>query len=121
MEGVQACIRGLAPLTDSQHQLKSQALQIGSDLAQTRWMLIEQRQNPLPATFLVLLGFWLTMLFTSFGLFAPRNATVITVLSLSALSISGAIFLILEMNSPLDGIIKVSSAPMHRALSHLGK
>jgi protein-S-isoprenylcysteine O-methyltransferase Ste14 len=104
-----------------QRQLQTQAVQISSDLAQMRWMLIEQRQKSLPPTLLVVLVFWLAVLFTSFGLFAPRNATVITVLCISALSVSGALFLILEMNSPLDGMIKISSAPLHKALEHLGK
>ena len=121
IEGVQAMIRGLVPHTDTQRTLQAQALQLGNDMAQMRWMLIEQRQKALPTTFLVVLVFWLGMLFTSFGLFAPRNATVITVLSISALSVSGALFLILEMNSPLDGMIKVSSAPLHKALEHLGR
>jgi hypothetical protein len=61
------------------------------------------------------------MLHMSFGLFAPRNATVILVLLLCALSVSGAVFLILEMNHPLSGLIKVSSAPMLKALEHLGQ
>ena len=42
------------------------------------------------------------------------------VLFLCALSVSGAVFLILEMNHPLSGFIKVSSAPMVKALEHLG-
>jgi hypothetical protein len=46
---------------------------------------------------------------------------VITVLLISALSVSGAIFIILEMNHPLQGTIKVSSAPMRKALEHLGQ
>jgi len=121
MEEIQKRIRGLAPQTDTQRLLQSQALQISSDLAQMRWMLIEQRQKSLPTTFLVVLVFWLAMLFTSFGLFAPRNATVFAVLCISALSVSGALFLILEMNSPLEGMIKISSAPLHKALEHLGK
>ena len=65
--------------------------------------------------------FWLTMLHLSFGLLASRNWTVITVLLISALSVSGAIFIILEMNHPLQGMIKVSSAPMRKALEHLGQ
>ena len=121
MEGIQTRVRALAPQTDMQRQLQTQAVQISSDLAQMRWMLIEQRQKSLSPTLLVVLVFWLAMLFTSFGLFAPRNATVITVLCISALSVSGALFLILEMNSPLDGMIKISSAPLHKALEHLGK
>ena len=121
MEEIQVGIRNLAPRTDNQRLLQSQALQISSDLTQMRWMLIEQRHKSLPQTFLVVLVFWLAMLFASFGLFAPRNATVITVLFISAVSVAGALFLILEMNSPLDGMIKVSSAPLHKALEHIGK
>jgi len=60
-------------------------------------------------------------LHVSFGMLAPRNATVVAVLLICALSVSGAIFMILEMSHPLDGTIKVSSAPMRKALEHLGQ
>jgi hypothetical protein len=61
------------------------------------------------------------MLFTSFGLFAPFNATVIGVLLVCALSVAGAIFLVLEMDRPFEGLIQISSAPLQNALAHLGK
>ena len=121
MEMIQAKLRELARATDAQRQLLSQAEQISGDMLQARWLLIEQAQSALPLPFLVVLLFWLTMLHLSFGLFAPRNWTVITVLLISALSVSGAIFIILEMNHPLQGMIKVSSAPMRKALEHLGQ
>jgi hypothetical protein len=69
----------------------------------------------------VVLVFWLTAIFISFGLFAPRNATVTAALFVSGLSVSGAIFLILEMYAPFSGWIKISSAPLHFALAHLGE
>ncbi|WP_291987435.1 hypothetical protein [Candidatus Accumulibacter sp. ACC007] len=84
-------------------------------------MLIEQRATSLPTSLLVVLVVWLAVLFASFGMFAPRNATVIAVLCISALSVSGALFIILEMTQPLDGMIKVSSAPLHKAIELLGK
>jgi hypothetical protein len=121
MEEIQAKLRGLAPATDAQRQLLSQAEQITNDMLQARWLLIEQAQSALPMPFLVVLLFWLTMLHLSFALFAPRNATVFAVLLISALSMSGAIFIILEMNHPLQGMIKVSSAPMRKAMEHLGQ
>jgi hypothetical protein len=121
MEVVQAKLRELTPVTDAQRQLLAQAQQISGELLQFRWLLIEQTQNALPMPFLVMVLFWLTMLHMSFGLFAPRNAMVIVVLFLCALSVSGAIFLILEMNHPLSGTIKVSGAPMLKALQHLGQ
>ena len=100
MEMVQAELRGLTTATDAQRKLQSQAEQITGDMLQARWLLIEQAQSVLPITFLVVLLFWLSMLHLSFGLFAPRNWTVIIMLLISALSVSGAIFIILEMNHP---------------------
>jgi hypothetical protein len=71
--------------------------------------------------FLVILIFWLTMIFASFGLFAPRNATVIIVLFVCALSAAAALFMILELDQPYQGFIKISSAPLRNALVHLGQ
>ena len=65
--------------------------------------------------------FWLSILFCTFGLFAPHNATVMAALVLSAVAVSGSVFLILEMHRPFDGVMKVSPAPMHYALSRLGQ
>ncbi len=121
MELFQAQLRSMVPKTDAQSQLLAQARQIAADLLQTRWLLIEQSQSQLPTPFLVILLFWLTVLFASFGLFAPRNATVMAVLFVCACSVSTAIFLILEMNQPITGLIRVSNAPMLKALEHLGR
>lgn len=82
---------------------------------------MEQQQTPVPTVFLVLLIFWLTLLFMSFGLFAPRNTTVAAVLLVCAFSVASAIFLILEMSHPLDGFIKVSSAPLLKAVELIGE
>ena len=46
---------------------------------------------------------------------------MIATLFLCALSVSGAIFLILEMYTPYQGLIQVSSAPLREALAHLGR
>lgn len=122
VESFEDKIRELAPHNDAQRGLQARALQISGELAQTRWMVFEQiGESSIPGPFLVVLVIWLTVIFASFGLFAPQNATVIAVLLLCALSVSGAIFLILEMDTPLGGWMKVSSAPLRYALSHLGQ
>ena len=54
-------------------------------------------------------------------LVAPLNSTSVTALVTCAVSMSAAIFLILEMNHPLDGIIQVSSAPLEAALAVISK
>lgn len=111
----------LTPTTDAQRRLYDTAQHLLTDLRQSRWVLIQRSQRVIPLPFLVVLLFWLTMLHISFGLFAPRNVTVITVLFISALSVSGAIFIILDMTHPLQGVITVSGAPMRKALEHLGE
>ena len=83
--------------------------------------MMAQTRTPLPTPFLVVLVFWLSVLFGSFGLFAPRNATVVAAFLLSVAAVSGSLFVILEMSRPFEGLIKVSSAPMRYALSQLGK
>jgi Protein of unknown function (DUF4239) len=120
-DGVYNKIRELSPQNDSQRYLQTQALQLSADMMQAKWMLIEQSQTNLPKIFLVVLTFWLTVLFAQFALLAPRNLTTISALLICAISMSGAIFLILELNQPLEGTIKVSSAPLHKALSLIGK
>ena len=84
-------------------------------------MLFEQGGRSIPMPFLVLLIFWVTVIFLSFGLFAPRNATVVVTLFLCALSVSGAIFLIMELDRPFGGLIEISSAPLRNALASVGK
>ena len=114
-------IRKLSPKTEIQREIQSRTLQITQDLMGARWLLLVGAVNTIPPLFLVVLIFWLCLLFAGFGLFAPRNATVIVAFVLCALAVSSAIFLILEMNHPFNGLIKVSSLPMRYALSQLGQ
>jgi hypothetical protein len=120
LEAVQDDIRALKPSGEDQTWLRERALSISSDLSQTRWLLFEQRESSIHGAFLVVLIFWLTAIFLSFGLFAPRNLTVIVAFVLSAISVSGAIFLVLEMDQPFSGLIQISDAPVRDALKRLG-
>jgi hypothetical protein len=114
-------IQELSPKDEKQRALQSQALSAAAGLIQTRWLMYEQETNSISVPMLVTLIFWLAAIFTSFGLFAPRNATVITALFVAGGAASGAIFLILEMYAPFGGLIKLSSAPLRTALTQLGK
>jgi hypothetical protein len=114
-------LQELIPKNDAQRSLQAQALGIAVTLGQTRWLMFEQNTASVSVPLLVVLIFWLTIIFVSFGLFAPRNATVITSLFVSSVSVSAAIFLILEMYSPWAGMIQISSAPLRLALTHLGQ
>ena len=113
-------IQRLSPENDAQRSLKSQAEQLANDIGQMRWLLYEQAESSISVPLLVVVISWLAITFISVGLFAPSNYTVIVALMLAALSVSGAIFLIMELDMPFDGILQVSSAPMRNALEHLG-
>jgi len=112
----------LSPQNDAQRYLQSQALQVAADIAGTRWLLVQQvGKSSLPLSFIVLLIFWLTVIFASFGLFSPTNGTVIVVLFVCVLSAATSLFLILELDQPYQGLIKISSAPLHEALAVMGR
>ena len=120
LEGVQAKLRGLTPQNDAQRWLQSRALQISGELAEERWLLAAENASSVPRPFLATLVFWLTILFTAFGLFAPRHATVVAALLVCALSLSAAIVLILEMDRPFEGFVRLSAQPMGTALAQMG-
>lgn len=114
-------MRHLEPRDDFQRALYGQTLQIGMELGQKRSLLLEETGGSIPAPFLIVLVFWLALIFASFGLFAPTNSTVVGVLLACALSVAGAIFLILELDRPFQGLLQISSTPLHNALMHLGR
>jgi hypothetical protein len=107
--------------TDAQRALKSRAMDLAADMAQTRYRMQAQKESSVPPAFLVVLGLWLVTLFAGYGVLAPPNATVVTVLLVCALSIAAALFLMLELGRPFAGVIQVSSAPLQDALSQIGK
>ena len=121
VEGLADAIRGLTPRDDSQRALQSRAVELAEAQLQARWLIFAGAGPSVPLPFLVVLLFWLTITFASFGLFAPRNATVLAVLFVCALSIGSAVFLILEMDGPFDGLLKVSADPLRYALAHLNQ
>lgn len=114
-------IRGLSPQNDDQRWLKTRALDLCESLLSARWVVVGGAGTSVPRPFIAVLVFWLTLIFGCFGLFAPRNATVVALLLICALSVGGAMFLILEMDSAFDGLIKVSPEPLRYAYTRLNQ
>lgn len=111
----------LTPKNDAQRAMKSRALDLTTDLAQTRLRMLAQSESSIPMPFLIVLVAWLAVLFAGLGLLAPRNATVIAVIIVCILSVSGALFLILELDKPFEGIMQVSSTAFRNALARIGE
>ena len=120
-EAVFDMLQQLAPQNEAQRTMKAQALALASELGQMRWLLFEQAGSSISTPLVVIVVFWLAILFFSFGLFAPSNTTAVASLLVAALSVSGAILLILELDQPFSGMIRISSQPMQNALSQLGR
>src|SRR6516225_7778803 len=113
-------IQELAPANDVQRMLQNRATTIAIDIGQMRWLMVEQGYSPVSTPLVIVVVFSLTITFMSFGVHAPPNGTLIATVFLGALSVSGVMFLILEMYRPFGGLIPISSASLRAALAHLG-
>jgi hypothetical protein len=120
-EGFYEKIQDLVPKTDSQRTFQAQAMKTALDMGQARWQLFAQKGSSIPTPFLVIMVAWLTLILASFSLFAEPNAMAFVTLLICALAVSSAVFLILELDRPFDGMIQISSAPLRNALAQLGR
>jgi len=118
---VYGIVQALSPQDDAQRKLKEQAITVGIDIGQIRSLLVAQSVPSISEPMLVILVLWLAIIFLGFSALAPANITTILALTISAVAVSGAIFLILELDQPFGGIIRISSEPMVKALSQFGK
>jgi hypothetical protein len=121
LENLYEMIQALTPKGEGQVSLKAAAIKTITDIGQERWQLFAQKGSSIPVPFLVVLVFWLAMIFASFSMFVRPNITVVVTLMICALSVSGAIFLILEMDRPFEGFMKISSDPLRSALEQMGR
>ncbi len=120
-EAIEQSIRVLQPASDAQRVLQAKAIAVVADLLKSRWIVMGQAAgSSIPAPFLFVVVFWLSVIFACFGALAPANGTLAAVLGLSATSVAAAVFLILEMDHPFGGLIRVSSDPLRYALSQIG-
>jgi hypothetical protein len=121
MEGLADSLRRLTPRDDLQRALQARAIDLSETLLQARWLAFIGVEASVPVPFLVMLLFWLSITFLSFGLFAPRNATVLAVLLVCAVSVASAVFLVLEMDAPFEGLLRASPDALRYSLGHLNR
>ena len=112
-------VQDLQPTNDMQRGLQARIVQVTNDLMQARFVLFSHLGSSIPLPFLAVLLLWMIILFAGFSLMAPANATTLASLVICALSVSGAIFLILELDQPFAGMMMISSGPLRDALPTL--
>lgn len=118
-EVVYSKVQELNPKNDFQRSLQARAIQITTDVAQARLLLFAQRNEGIPMPFLIVLVFWLTIIFGSFSLFAEPNRMVVAALIVFAASATGAIYMILELTHPFEGLMQIPRGPFANALGAL--
>jgi len=115
-------LQRLSARNEEQRRLQLRSLEIIGEISETRLLIMEHvGQSSFPMPLLVLLVCWFTIIFLSFGLLSSPNTTVFVVLFICALSAASALFLLLELDQPFGGLIRISSAPLKDALAHLGQ
>lgn len=119
LDNVGAALRELHPTDNERAELKIEWRQRFQKIIELRWALIEHWDGTVPAPLLAVLTAWLTLIFASFSYRAPANAIVVSTLVVGAALISSALFLILDMDSPFTGSIRVSPTAMETALAHI--
>jgi hypothetical protein len=118
---VQRDLFALTPQTEQQRWLRTNALQITNTIAESRWTTVEQIGSRFPWAFFIVVVAWLAVIFASFGLFAPRNASMTAALLIAALALAIPIFMMLEMDQPYGGLVKIPSTSLRVALDQLGR
>jgi len=116
-----AHIVALEPKTDGQRMLKRHALDLADSVSRARLQMFESRDGQIAWPFLAMLIFWVSILFLGFGLLAPFNLTLAVSQFLGAVSVAAAIFMILELNAPFGGLMRVSDAPLTAAISEIDR
>jgi hypothetical protein len=114
----------LNPQNEAQRSLKKEALDISFNLEQSADMLIMHQNKSITVQILIwifLLVIWFVFIFFSLGIYAPSNSTAILILVISALSVSIAFFMIVDLNLPFEGVLRLTSTPLREALQYIGK
>jgi hypothetical protein len=112
-------VRTLVPQNPIQTSLQVRAIQLSIDISQIRLILFAQPADSISRPFMTALVLWLAFIFGSFSMSAAPNRTMVTILFICGLSASTAIFLILELGQPFDGLMQISNAGLREALAPL--
>lgn len=118
-DAVYVAISRLTPQDDAQHALKTQAASLMAQLAELQVLIQAQAISSVAKPLLVALAIWLVVIFLGFGLLAPANPTSTLSVIAGAFSVACAVFIILELDHPFGGVVRVPSEPMLKVLANL--
>jgi hypothetical protein len=111
----------LEPRDEAQGTLKAQAASLAIELGQITALMEAQSTVSISTPMLVVVVLWLVVIFLGFTLISPPNTTANFALIASATCATGAIFLILELDLPFSGLLRIPSEPMLKVLREIGQ
>ena len=119
MNGIGIALAALQPQDPLHQALATRCKDIFANVTAARWTVIEDTQGSLSEPFAGVLMFWLTMMFLSFGLQAPRNSLSFCIVAIAIASVISVVFVILDLDLPYGGIFGISSHSMRLALADM--
>ena len=120
-DAIYTAIQSLPSQNDVQRSLKAQAAAVAVEVGQLQTLLTAQSASSVSKPLLTAMVSWLVVIFLGFSLLAPPNATTAAALLASVFSVAVAIFLIVELDQPMSGFIRISSGPMVNVLNQFTK
>src|ERR1051325_6745353 len=111
-DAVYVAISHLVPQNEAQRALKTEAASLMAELAELQVLIQAQAVSSVSKPLLMALAVWLVVIFLGFGMLAPSNPTSTLSVIAGAFSVACAVFIILELDHPFAGVVRVPNEPM---------
>ena len=119
LAAVGTSLRAIVATDQVQTSLLQEAQQRFRTIVDLRWTLVEDAEGAIPMPIIAMVVAWLVLIFASFGYRAPRNVVIVGSLIVAAALVAGAIFLIIDLDVPFDGLDQVTDEPLQRAIAEM--
>lgn len=120
VERLSEAIEALPGADDRHATLRGQALGYVLAIERAGFKLKRLQEAHAQTPLLAIVLSWLVIIFMGFGLMTPRNRTTLAAMSLAAVAAAGALFLIVELYSPVTGLIMIPPSTMESAVAPIG-
>jgi hypothetical protein len=113
-------IDALRPTEPRLTGLRNEAGGLVTQIQHSAYKLNRIRAARAEAPLLAIIVSWLAIVFMGFGVVSPRTSTAIAAMALAAIAAAGALFLVVELFSPVRGLIRIEPSVLLDALPAIG-
>jgi hypothetical protein len=119
-ERLSDAVEGLPEADPHLARLREQALGQLADVQHAGFMLSRIAHSRPQVPMLAVVVSWLVIIFFGFGVVSPPTGTARASMILAAVAAAGALFLIIELYSPVSGLLQIPASTLEDALPALG-